>query len=489
MRFSWMAILGVSIISWGAATDSPSISLQPRIDAIFDVAEARMLSVVAQLERNGGARYAALYPVETRKAPPDAARWVLESTDDWRSGFFPGVLWELYGHSGNTTVREAAIAWTDELATLQDIAIDHDLGFRFISSFGAGLQFQNNDSDVGDVWRNHAREALRHAAFSLDRLFNAGGVPVNALRAFPISNDYLAPYPVYMDSIMNIELLFLAWEHADKPTSGPFRQLYDHAVAHANTIMAEHLRPDGSTYHIVQYEETPGTNAGRVHKKLSDQGFAAESTWSRGQAWAIYGFTRAYHYTKDTSPVDSQRFLDAAKRTADWFITHLPHYYSRDSYNHALGDFVPPSDFDAALGEPIGPWNDANGDGILGDRRPGTNTFTARDTSAAVIAAAGLLELGSLVGDSALRERYLGAAEDILESIFSLRDSDGKSRYLALDRPGEAILARGSTAFGSPQQSLSYGDRYFLEALRRCLHTELRDGETRRCGGRPPTAF
>ena len=479
----WLALLGTIVVmsSCDLATKSPSDSLTPRIDATFDVAETRMLAVVARLERDGGPSYASSYPVVTA---PDDGLWQLKPATDWRSGFFPGVLWELYGHSGNMVIRDAANAWSEGLESLQDMTIDHDLGFRFIPTFGAGLRFQTDLSDPGEIWRNHARDVLQHAALSLDLLFDAGGIPVGALRAFPLSNDYLAPYPVYIDSMMNIELLFEAWDLGGRLKSGPLWQLHEHAVAHADKVLAEHVRPDGSTYHIVQYDETPGPNAGRLHKKLTDQGFANESTWSRGQAWAIYGFTTTYHYTRDDDPVGAQRFLDAAIRLADWFILHLPNYYSSDPYNYTPGDFVPPSDFDAALGEPVGPWNDANGDGILGDRRPGTGTFTARDTSAAVVAAAGLLKLGAIVDDSALRDRYLGAAEDILECIFSLRDPDGTWRYLALDRSSEAILVRGSTAYGRPQQSLSYGDSYFLEALRRCLNLELRDGEVRRCGVR-----
>jgi len=441
-----------------------------------------MLAVLTRLESEQGAGFAAKYPVQTRATPPDVGRWELRSVEDWRSGFFPGILWELYDHSDNPSLREAAIAWTEGIAALQDTSIDHDLGFRFISSFGAGLMLQRKQHDPDGVWRSHAEGTLERAAFSLDMLFNAGQIPVGALRAFPISNAYLAPYPVYIDSMMNLELPFVVWDLAGRPTSGPIRRLYDHAVTHASKVLAEHVRPNGSTYHIVQYEETPGPNAAKIHAKISDQGFAAESTWSRGQAWAIYGFTRTYHYTKNDAAIDAQGFIDAAKRAADWFIAHLPQHFTCDPYNHVPGDFVPPSDFDAALGEPVGPWNDANRDGILGDRRPGTKAFTARDSSAAAIAASALLELGTVVDEPELRDRYLGAAEDILHSLLTFQEAAGTLAYLAQDPSYEGLLLKGSTAYGSAQQSLSYGDRYFLEALRRCLSLKTRAGEVRRCG-------
>lgn len=476
IRFGWAGTI-VLVCAAGCTSDAQD-SLHPRLEALFDLAEFRISAVVKRIEDENGASATASYPVETGVVPPDIGRWSLRPVEDWRSGFFPGVLWELEGHSGNARLHDAAMAWTEGLAALQDNSIDHDLGFRFVSSFGVGFVLQDESQMV---WRDHAKDVMTHAALALDQLFDVGNVPVGALRAFPLANDYLAPYPVYIDSMMNIELLFFAWDQADRPTSGPMGRLYDHAVTHAQTVLDEHLRSDGSTYHIVQYAET-GPMAGRVHKKISAQGFAAESTWSRGLAWAIDGFTTTHHYTKDTDAVLATRFLDAAKRAADYFINHLPHHNLKDPYNHVAGDFVPPTDFDAALGEPEGPWNDANGDDVLGDRRAGTHVFTPRDTSAAAVAAAGLLKLGAIVEDSALRERYLGAAEDILECILTFRDADGTPVYLAPVHPGEAILARGATAFGSPQRSLVYGDRYFLEAARLCMELPRLAGEVRRCG-------
>lgn len=454
------------------ATTSP---LRPRIDEVFVLAEARTRATIDELLRADPDHFASLYPVVTKPSPPDLGSWLEKPVADWRSGFFPGVVWELYRHGRDPRMRRAALAWTNHMATLENTPLDHDLGFRFLSTFGEALSVLDESDDPGGVVRGRARTAIERSASSLDQLFDAGSTPVGAYRAFTLSNDYLAPYPVYVDSMMNVELPLFAWDLAGRPGSGPLRVLYEHAVTHAKTVMAENVRPDGSTYHIVQHEEGAGPRAGRIHKKMSDQGFAAESTWSRGQAWALHGFTTVYRFTRD------ERFLETAKRVADHFIDHLPND-TRDPYNHAPGDFVPPSDFDAALGEPAGPWNDANGDGVLGDRRPGTHTFTARDSSAAAIAASGLLELGALVDDPALRERYLGAAENILHSLITFRAPDGTLAYLAVDSPHRGILARGSTSYGGPQQSLSFGDRYFLQALGRCLALETRAGEARRCG-------
>src|SRR5678815_3656869 len=176
------------------------------------------------------------------------------------------------------------------------------------------------------------------------------GVPASAIRAL---DDYPpGPYPVYVDSMVNVLLLFHAYAHANGP-----RQLYEHGLAHASTVLRDHVRANGSSYHIVQYGD--GTNAtvkdGAVVGKISDQGYAPESTWSRGQSWGIYGFTAVYGYVRDDAAALPMRFRDAAERMADYFLDHLPAVYAADTYNHRASDFVPPADFDAALGQRVRP--------------------------------------------------------------------------------------------------------------------------------------
>jgi hypothetical protein len=146
---------------------------------------------------------------------------------------------------------------------------------------------------------------------------------------------------------------------------------------------------------------------------------------------------------------------------------------------------VPPKDFDAALGEPAGPWNDANdnynpstGAG-LGDRKPATHVFTPRDSSAAAIAAAGLIELAGLVPDPARGTRYLGAAEDILECLISYDGPDGGSDPDYLCAPGDpanpGILKEGNARWTEANRSLIYGDYFFLEAMARLEALKARE--------------
>lgn len=157
-----------------------------------------------------------------------------------------------------------------------------------------------------------------------------------------------------IDNMMNLELLFWASKHGGR------RAWYDMAVSHALHAARDHVRPDGSTYHLVVYDPASGA----VRSRGTVQGYSASSTWARGQAWALNGFTMTYRETADT------RFLNTARLVADWFIDHLP------------PDHIPYWDFD----DPAIP-------------------NAPRDTSAAAIAASGLLELSLLDPDGARSAR------------------------------------------------------------------------------------
>jgi hypothetical protein len=163
--------------------------------------------------------------------------------------------------------------------------------------------------------------------------------------------------------------------------------------------------------------------------------------------------------------------------TADYFIDHLPDNYLTDIHNHRAGDFVPPCDFDVSLGEATGPWNDANdnynsasGTG-LGDRKPATLTFTLRDSSAAAIAASGLIELSGFMTSALDKARYLQAAEDILHCLITYDgpDSGSDPDYLcaASETANPGILKAGCVRWGEVNRSVIYGDYYFLEAMAR----------------------
>jgi unsaturated chondroitin disaccharide hydrolase len=334
-----------------------------------------------------------------RSTLPDGS-WKTVPPNDWTSGFFPGCLWQMYGWSHDSAFKGAAIRWTKALETQQLNTGTHDVGFMMMCSYGNWYRFEKIDA---------TRQVLLRTAQSLASRFNKN---VGCTKSWDGRSEW--PFPVIVDNMMNLELLFWAAKH------GGSRSLYDMAVSHATKTMKNHVRPDGSTYHVVDYDTTTGA----VVTKQTHQGYAAESVWSRGQAWAIYGFTVAYRETKRAE------FLTTARRTADYFINSLP------------ADHVPFWDFKA----PDIP-------------------NAARDASAGAIAASGLFDLSTLVKDSKSRTAYREAAKTILASLC-------QPPYLMEGTASRGIISKatGSRPGNTEVEvSLIYGDYYFLEALHRYL--------------------
>lgn len=403
-------------------------------------------------------------------------RWkIATSTKDWRAGFWPGMHWILAQKTGDATWRQRAEDWSAALAT--SVNIDHDIGFITVCSFGKSLSFHDELSDPGGTDRTLARQTLADAAAKLDARFNmpnGSGVAVPTGMTRSWNSPFHDPYPVIIDNLMNLELLFLAYEANGRQAA--HRAWFDHALAHARNSVARHMRPDGGTYHVVKHFED-GPSIGGIERKITVQGYAAESTWSRGQAWAVYGFAMAYRYANRDPATDASDLLAAAESAAGYFLDHLPDAFTADTDNHVAGDFVPPCDFDAALGEPAGPWNDADGDydpatGTgLGDARPPLMSFTQRDSSAAAVAASGLLELAGHTSSATNRTRYLAAAEDILTCLVSFDGADAGTDPDYFCSTGDTaypgILKNGSEKWPGVGNSLTYGDYYFLEALAR----------------------
>ena len=438
---------------------TPDPALVPALEDVLSFA-ARQVEVTRQAVERAEAEGARRYPENTL----EDGSWRVKPVDSWTSGMFPGVLWQLYAQTGQPSWRAAAMAWTSPLEAMADNAIDHDQGFRFCLSFGNGLAMSSDTDDPGTAFRTSAHQILVRAAKALDaRRFQQGGIPVRALRSL---DDYPpgSHYPVFVDSMMNLCLPLLAWTLEGNPATGPIHLLYEHALAQAATILAQNMRPDGSTYHIVEHNDgVDGLPAdGRVLRKISAQGLASESTWSRGQAWALYGFAVVFRYARTDPAATPVRFREAAMKAADYFTRRLPAHDKADPWNYTPGDFVPPADFDAAMGEPEGPWS---------IHTPGRQTRTRRDSSAAAIAAAGMLELASLVAPEARSQEYFRTAESILRTLVTYRGPDGQLAYLGKGKVHQGILVNGALAldYPSPNGSTIYGDYYFLDAARRYL--------------------
>ncbi len=338
------------------------------------------------------------------------ASWSTSSASGWTSGFFPGGLWLMYELTDDPNYRTDAQTWTAGLESQKNNTGSHDVGFMIYNSFGNGYRL------TGDT---AYRDVILQAAESLATRFNP---TVGCIRSW---DHGVWEYPVIVDNMMNLEILFWA------SNNGGQAQWYDIAVSHAYKTIENHVRGNGSTYHVVDYNATTG----QVISREARQGYADDSTWARGQAWSIYGFTMTYRETGDPN------FLDIAVQNANYFIDNLP------------ADHVPFWDFNA----------------------PGIPN-TERDSSAAAIAASGLLELCTMVAGHNEQYKFYNAAHNILVSLCTSDSNDG---YLAEDLNGDplslGILMHGcyyhpdSVRGGDGKQddSMIWGDYYFIEAMLR----------------------
>lgn len=337
---------------------------------------------------------------------------------DWTPGFFPGSLWYAYEYSKNAELKTAAVQWTERLEPLKTFTQHHDLGFMMYCSYGNAYRLTGNAT---------YKNILVQSARSLSSRFNpvTGCIKSwNVFKSWHGSKTY--NFPVIIDNMMNLELLFFA-SKATGDTS--FRHI---AVSHAENTMINQIRSDYSSYHVVCYDTITGKVAGRE----TAQGYADNSTWSRGQAWAIYGFTMVYRETGDP------RFLKTAEGLADFFIHH----------KNLPADKIPYWDFNAQQ-QGYTPGVRSNAKNI--------NTLY-RDASAAAIVASALMELSTYT--AAKRKAYRNFAVQMLHSLSS-------PAYKApVGKNGNFLLMQSVGSIPHNNEinvPLVYADYYFLEALLR----------------------
>lgn len=321
---------------------------------------------------------------------------VMVRSRDWTSGFFPGILWYLYELTGKDDWKVRARVFTARIEQEKENAGTHDMGFKIFCSFGNGYRL-TNDTEY--------REIIIQSARTLITRYNNN---TECIRSWDHNRDKWG-FPVIIDNMMNLELLFAVSEMTGDSV------FHEIAVRHANTTMKHHFRPDYSTYHVVDFD----TQTGEAVKKNTHQGYDHESTWSRGQAWALYGYTMCYRATGNRS------YLEQAEKIALFILDHprLPE------------DLIPYWDYDAP-GIPDEP----------------------RDASAAAITASALYELSTYSKNSGL---YREKADKIMKNL--------ASGYLAPEGSNKGFILLHSTG-SAPSKSevdvpLIYGDYYFLEAL------------------------
>lgn len=320
----------------------------------------------------------------------------------WTAGFWPGLLWLLYNDSRDEHLKALAEQCEETLDGVLDgyTRLDHDLGFMWTLTSVASYKLQGKEASK--------IRALKAANYLAAR-FNLKGRYIRAWN--PWSEGENNAGEAIIDCCMNMALLFWASATAGDPR---YRHI---AEAHMDTVLEHFIRPDGSVYHIVRFDPETGERV----EGLGGQGYAPESAWSRGTAWAIYGLTLAYHHT------GKQAYLDAAKRVAHFFLAQLPE------------DHVPYWDF-----------------------RAPQEVRHIRDSSAGACAASGLLLLSDKVG-SLEAASYRGAAVCILESLYR--------NYGSWDNGNEeGLILHGTGHYPNGQNidvPLIYGDFFYVEGLAR----------------------
>lgn len=314
---------------------------------------------------------------------------------DWTSGFFPGSLWLAYELTGDERLLLDAVDYTNKMLPATFYTGTHDLGFMVGCSYGNALRLCPNDS---------LKTVIIRTADNLASRFNP---EIGAIRSWDFGPWN---FPVIIDNMMNLELLF----QASKLTGD--NKYKDIAIRHADKTMACHFRPDMTSYHVVSYNPD-----GSIETRQTFQGRSDESAWARGQAWGVYGYTVCYRETGD------KKYLEFAQKIADMIISRVK-----------TEDHIPLWDYDA----------------------PNLPT-TPRDASAAAVTSSALFELCGYLPDG---QKYFDYAESILRSLSS-------PEYLAEPGTNCGFILKhstGSLAHGSEiDVPLNYADYYYLESIKR----------------------
>jgi rhamnogalacturonyl hydrolase YesR len=387
MRVTLSLFILVLFLSCGNSNDS--------VGKDFGFASAQLTLAMTETEKEIAEK-----PDKNYVAPrsiDENGKLIVVPSRDWTSGFFAGELWYMYEYTKDEKWREAAEKYTARIEPEKLNGGTHDMGFKVYCSFGNGYRLTRNE---------HYRDVLITAARTLATRFKPDA---GIIRSWEHNRDKWQ-CPVIIDNMMNLELLFWAFKETNDSS------FYKIAVSHADKTIENHFREDFSTYHVVDYD----TITGRILKKQTHQGYADESAWSRGQAWAIYGFTMCYRETGD------RKYLEQAKKVVDFVFNN----------KNMPADLIPYWDYDAPEipNEP-------------------------RDVSAAAVTASALYDLSKL--DAENTAKYRGYADKIRENL---------SKHYSAKRGGDCgfLLLHSTGSKPAPfevDKPLVYADYYFLEAL------------------------
>ncbi len=321
-------------------------------------------------------------------------KWVESPFDGngwWTGGFWPALMWQLWNRTKDDAflqeARRTEKLLTDEFRVFR--ALNHDVGFMYLISCGADYKLTGEEQAGTDAL---------HAASLLMGRFN----PAGFIRAWnhPDHKGY-----AIIDCMMNLSLLFWASRQTGDPRFAHVARI------HADTALREFLRPDGSVSHIIEFDPETGKRV----KEHPGQGYCLGSSWSRGQAWGLYGFTLAWLNTEEP------RYLEAAEKIAAYFISQI------------RPDGLTDCDF----------------------RQP--KEEERLDNIAGAIAACGLLELEKVRGGKG----YRAAAEKLTAGLLNLCCDWSENS------PG--LLTKCTAAYhddgAGRHTNITYGDYFLVEAL------------------------
>ena len=334
----------------------------------------------------------------------------MRSVYGWTAGHFPGALWYLYEATGDDFLKARAVEWTEIVAPNSKVTGNHDVGFIMYCSFGNARRLLKTD-------RYDA--LLAETAESLSVRYNEN---LGLIRSWG-KPDEAKEFLVIPDNMMNLELMEAVSKFSGNDKYAKI------ARSHADVTMKHHFRADGGCYHVLNYDQRPGF-VGRVQEIRRGQGLSCETAWSRGQSWAIYGYTMMYRESKDPA------YLAFAQKLADFAVNNP----------NMPADGIPCWDYGA----------------------PGEE----RDSSAGAIMASALLELSGFVpGEKGAAYRAF-AVKQLLSLASPAYFSEG-------DEVGHFLLKHGvghKPGHSEVDTPLNYGDYYFLEALLRFKALRPLDG-------------
>jgi unsaturated chondroitin disaccharide hydrolase len=344
-------------------------------------------------------KHPSFYPMYTKNG-----KWKHEGPawTHWCDGFLPGMMWIFERHAERDSAdakywMDNAIRYTTPLEPRKFDRDVHDLGFIFLSTYYRWYQLTHDPA---------LDQVLIEAGKTLALRFNEKG---QYLRSFVAENS------LFIDIMMNVGIIFYAArETGDK-------RLRDVALRHCFTTRRYLVRGDGSTAHEGIFD----LETGAFLQQTTHQGYRGDSAWSRGLAWALYGFSTAFEYSRDP------RFLQTAQACADYYISHTP------------SDGIPPWDYNAP-----------------------PETRKLLDTSAAAIAAAGLYRLCRLVADPIKGHFYWSTAQHILRALCEKHLAKGDSKWEGILKGGVYHLHKELGV----DESVMWGEYFFVEALDHAVH-------------------